>query len=114
MKKLCATSIVALLTSIGAVFPVQTAAAKLSKAECGAIWDRAGGVGGGSLTPAEVQPYVNSFSKVDANADGQLSSGEFMSACSKGLIHESASTGASEGTSGEAESHRSHAPKGQY
>jgi hypothetical protein len=109
MKKLCGTSIAALLATAGAIFPVHMATAanaKLSNAECSAIWGRADSAGSGSLTSAQAQPYVSNFSKVDANADGKLSSAEFMSGCKHGLVQDSASTGASEGSSG------SNAPKG--
>ncbi len=116
MKKLCAASIAALLATAGATFPVQMATAanaKLSNAECSAIWGRADSAGGGSLTSAQAQPYVSNFSKVDANADGQLSSAEFMSGCKKGLVHDTASTGASEGASGSSGEGHSNAPRGQ-
>jgi len=116
MKKLCATSIAALLATAGATFPVHMAMAanaKLSSAACSAIWDRADSGAHGSLTSAQAQPYVSNFSKVDANADGHLSSAEFMAGCQKGLVHDSASTGASEGASGNAAEPRSNAPKGE-
>jgi hypothetical protein len=87
--------------------------AKLSSAECSTLWGRADSAGSGSLTSAQAQPYVSNFSKVDANADGQLSSTEFMSGCKNGLIHDSASTGAGEGASGNMEETPSNAPKGE-
>jgi hypothetical protein len=113
MKKLCVTSMAALLATAGATFSVPSALAanaKLSKTECSAIWGRADSAGSGSLTSSQAQSYVSDFSKVDANADGQLSSAEFMSGCQKGLVHDSASTGAGEGASGSA-GEGSEAPK---
>ena len=115
MKKLCATSIAALLATAGATFPVHIASAanaKLSDAQCSSIWGRADSGGSGSLTSTQAQPYVSNFSKVDANADGQLSSAEFMAGCKNGLVHDSASTGASEGASGSSNA-PSNAPKGE-
>lgn len=103
MKKLCAMSMAALLASAGAGLAVDSALAanaKLSKAECTSLWGEADPGGAGSLTSAQAQSYVTDFSKVDANADGKLTSAEFMSGCKKGLVHSSASSGASEGTSG--------------
>ncbi len=103
MKKLCTASIAALLVAFGAPALVQTASAantKMSKADCQSLWGRADASGSGSLTGAQAQPYVTNFAKVDTNADGKLSSTEFLNGCQKGLVHDSASSGASEGASG--------------
>jgi len=103
MKKLCTLSIAALLVTSGAPVFAQTAPganAKLSKAECQTVWGRADASGSGSLSDAQAQGYVSDFAKVDANADGKLTGAEFMSGCKKGLIHDSASSGAGEGASG--------------
>lgn len=103
MKKLCTASIAALLVTSGTTLLAQSAAAanvKLSKAECESIWSRADAAGSGSLTSAQAQSYVSDFSKVDANADGKLTGAEFLSGCQKGFVHDSASTGASEGAAG--------------
>jgi hypothetical protein len=72
----------------------------MSKAECQSIWGRADAGAAGSISSAQAQSYVSDFDKVDANADGMLTSAEFLSGCQKGLVHDSASTGASEGSSG--------------
>lgn len=103
MKMLCTASIAALLVTFGAPALVQTASAanpKLSKADCQSLWGRA--ASSGSLSSAQAQPYVTNFAKVDSNADGKLSSSEFLAGCQRGLVHDSASSGASEGTSGAA------------
>lgn len=103
MKKLCALSIAALLATAGASLAVESAAAanaKLSKAECSSLWGRADSAGTGLLSSTQASSYVSDFSKVDANADGKLTSSEFLAGCKKGLIHDSASSGASEGASG--------------
>lgn len=103
MKKLCTAGIAALLvTSSGFAVAQQAPGAnvKLSKAECQGIWGRADSAGSGSLSNAQAQGYVTNFTAVDANADGKLSSAEFLSGCQKGLAHDSASSGAGEGTSG--------------
>lgn len=114
MKKLCAASIAALLATAGAPLAVETALAanaKLSKAECTTIWGRADSAGSGSLTSAQAQAYVSDFGKADANADGKLTSTEFMSGCQKGLVHDSASSGAGEGSSGSSSDGASGAPE---
>lgn len=103
MKKLCTVPIAALLVTSGATVLAQSAVAanvKLSKAQCESLWSRADAAGSGSLSSAQAQSYVSDFSKVDANADGQLSGAEFLSGCQKGFVHDSASTGASEGAAG--------------
>ena len=116
MKKLCAVSIAALLATAGASLAVESATAanaKLSKAECSSLWGRADSAGAGSLSSTQAGSYVSDFSKVDANADGQLSSAEFMAGCKSGLVHDSASTGDSEGASGSSREPHSNAPKGE-
>lgn len=103
MKKLCTASIAALLVTFGAPAFVQSASAanpKMSKADCQSLWGRADSSGAGSLSSAQAQPYVSNFAKVDANADGKLTSAEFLNGCQKGLVHDSASSGAGEGASG--------------
>lgn len=105
MKMLCSASIAALLVTFGAPALVQTASAanqKMSKADCQSLWGRADSSGSGSLSSAQAQPYVTNFAKVDSNADGKLFSSEFLAGCQKGLVHDSASSGASEGASGAA------------
>jgi hypothetical protein len=74
----------------------------MTKAECQSIWSKADIAQNDSLTSAQAAPYVTSFKAVDANGDGKLSSSEFLAGCEKGLAHDSASSGASSGTSGEA------------
>ncbi len=103
MKMLCTASIAALLVTFGAPASLQSASAadqKLSKADCQSLWGRADSSGSGSLSSAQAQPYVTNFAKVDANADGKLSGAEFLAGCQKGLVHDSAGSGASEGASG--------------
>lgn len=103
MKKLCTASIATLLVTSGATVFAQTAPAanvKLSKAECSNIWGRADAGASGSISSAQAQSYVSDFNKVDANADGKLTSAEFLAGCQKGRVHDSASSGAGEGASG--------------
>lgn len=74
---------------------------KVSKAECQAIWSKADSAQNDSLTSSQAAPYVTNFKSVDTNNDGKLSSSEFMSGCQRGLAHDTASSGAGAGTSGE-------------
>jgi hypothetical protein len=73
---------------------------KLSQADCQAVWKQADSQGTGSLSQANAQPYVSDFKSVAANADGSLSSAEWMKGCSAGHVKGGASTGAGAGTSG--------------
>jgi hypothetical protein len=101
MKKLCVTSIAALVAlSVAPVSLSSAYAAKLSSAECQTIWGRANPSNSPELSLAEVQTYVSHFDKVDLNKDGKLSSAEFMSGCKNGNVHDSAASGAGEGSSG--------------
>ncbi len=73
---------------------------KMTAAECQGIWQKADASKAGSLTSSQAQPYVSNFKAVDSNADGKLSSAEFLAGCDKGLVHGSGSTGSSSGASG--------------
>ena len=92
-----------ILAGAGAAFAqgAGESATKLSKADCQSIWSKADSAQNDSLTSAQAAPYVTNFKAADTNADGKLSSAEFMSGCQRGLAHDSASSGAGAGTSGE-------------
>jgi hypothetical protein len=49
---------------------------------------------------AQAQPYMTDFKQADANSDGQISSSEFMSACQRGMVRDTAATGGGTGTGG--------------
>lgn len=76
-----------------------TPAMKMSQAECQQVWGKIDASKSGSASQAQSQAYVTDFKQADTNADGRLSSTEFQSACDKGLVHSSASTGAGSGSS---------------
>jgi hypothetical protein len=103
MKKLCVASIAALLAISGAPLLATSASganAKLSSAECQNLWGRANAAGSPELSIAEVGSYVPDFDKVDLDKNGSISSAEFTTGCNKGYVHDSAASGASEGSSG--------------
>ena len=102
MKKLCTASMAALLTIGGgyAFAQTSTGGTQMSRADCQAIWGKADASGKGSLSATQAQSYVTDFKSVDANADGKLSSAEFLNGCQKGLVSDSASSGAGSGSSG--------------
>jgi hypothetical protein len=73
---------------------------QMTQAECQSLWSKAGGGAPGPLSQAKANAYVSNFGAVDTNKDGKLSNSEFMSACQRGLVHGTASSGASSGTAG--------------
>jgi hypothetical protein len=77
--------------------PAPSGAIKLSQAQCTSIWSKLDAGKSGSVAQAAAQPYVADFKAVDANNDGKLSQAEFTSACDKGMVHDTASTGTGSG-----------------
>jgi hypothetical protein len=71
----------------------KTAAEKMSQADCTAAWTKLDASKAGSVTQTQAQGVVTDFKAADANSDGKLSKAEFTSACEKGLVTASASSG---------------------
>jgi hypothetical protein len=84
---------------IGAPY-VANAATQLSQDQCEAVWNKADSAKAGSLTQDQAAPYIADFKSANASGSGMLTQDEFMAACGKGLVHDSASSGASTGSSG--------------
>lgn len=76
------------------------AAMQLSQDQCAAVWNKADSAKAGSLTQDQAAPYVADFKAANISATGTLTQDEFMAACAKGLVHDSAAAGSSSGTSG--------------
>jgi hypothetical protein len=76
------------------------AGAQLSQADCLAVWSKADAAGKGSLDATQAQAYVTDFTAADENGDGALSQIEFQNGCSKGLVADSAMSGAGAGAEG--------------
>ncbi len=77
-----------------------TGGMKMTQAECQALWKQADSAAAGSLSQTQAQSYASDFKGVDKDANGKLSSDEFLKGCEGGLIKSGASTGAGSGTSG--------------
>ena len=76
--------------------PPAAATAKMTQAQCDAVWMKADSTKIGSVSSAQAQTFVTDFKAADTNNDGKLTKAEFTAACTKGLVHEaSASTGSS-------------------
>jgi hypothetical protein len=79
---------------------------KLSASECTGLWQKATSNTAKDLTETQAKPYVTDFKAANTNGDMTIDQSEWMAACNKGLISNTASTGASSGTSGSAASDR--------
>ena len=77
--------------------PAPSGAIKLSAAQCTALWNKLDASKSGSVTQAAASSYVADFKSVDTNNDGKLSQAEFTAGCNKGLVHDTASSGAATG-----------------
>lgn len=72
----------------------------MSQAECQSLWSKVDAKRTGSVTEDQTKAYVSSFKAVDTNGDGKLSSSEFLAACQKGMVHDTATSGSSTGSTG--------------
>lgn len=97
MKRFVLTSL-ALVLSTG--LAMAETGKKLSQAECDSLWSQANPTGAATITEAQTQPYVSDFKAANPDNDGTLDAKEFRTACSKGLVGGTASSGASSGSSG--------------
>jgi hypothetical protein len=75
-------------------------ATKLSQSECTNLWQKANKGGAAGLTQAQAAPYVTDFKAANPDGDTTIDQNEWMSACNKGLVKSSSSSGAASGTSG--------------
>ena len=102
MKSILATG-AALLFSTGlALAQTSTtpgaAGQQMSQAQCESVWSKAATGGATSLTQDQARAYVTNFQQADTNSDSRMSREEFMSACQRGQVHDSATTGGGTGT----------------
>jgi hypothetical protein len=86
-------------------------ATKMSQAQCTSLWNKLDAAKSGSVSETASASYVTDFKSVDTNSDGKLSQAEFTAGCGKGLVHDTASTGAGSGASGSGASGSGTAPK---
>ena len=62
---------------------------KMTQAQCESLWNRADSSQTGSLTQAQAQAYVTDFKAANTSNSGRLTKSEFMTACGKGMVHNS-------------------------
>ena len=86
MKHAIVTAVLLLGTTVSLGTMASAQNAKLSTADCEAIWNGAR-PGGSDMTPELAKAYVDDFKAVDTNGDGRIESNEFYAACAKGLVH---------------------------
>jgi hypothetical protein len=78
--------------------PGATTGQQMSQAQCESVWNKAATGGATSLTREQAQAYVTNFEQADTAGDGRLSRDEFMSACQRGMVQDTATTGGGTGT----------------
>ena len=64
------------------------------------LWDKINASGAATIGASQAQGYVTNFKAADMDSDGTLTKTEFQAACAKGLVQDSASSGAAAGTEG--------------
>lgn len=73
---------------------------KMSQSECTNLWQQANPSNARGLTESQAKGYVSDFKKANPDGDATIDQTEWMSACNKGLITATSSSGASGGASG--------------
>jgi hypothetical protein len=75
--------------------------AVLDDAKCQAVWTKAAGAGGTSLSYDKAGPYITNLKLADPDNDKEVSKTEFTDACKKGLVQEQPSKPAATGGGGQ-------------
>jgi hypothetical protein len=78
-------------TSSGSSAVRGSSGAKMSQAECTQLWDRLDNSKSGSITQSQAQGVVTDFNSIGKN--GKLTRSQFMTACERGQVNASATTG---------------------
>ena len=84
----------------GLCFAAENAPMKMSQSECSNLWQQANPSNSKGLTESQARGYVADFKKANPDGDTTIDHTEWMSACQKGLITNTSSSGASGGASG--------------
>jgi hypothetical protein len=101
MRMLCTIVGLAVCCSMGgAAFAANNGAVKLSAAQCSTLWEKVNVAGAATIDASQAQGYVSKFKAADPDNDGTLTKTEFQAACARGLVQDSANTGAASGTTG--------------
>jgi len=106
MLRILGAGSVALLVAAAGTAYAQTStspsspALKMTQAECQSLWNRLDSAKSGTVTESQAAQHVSDFKSADTNSDGKLSQAEFQSACDKGQVRGSATTGPGSGTDG--------------
>jgi hypothetical protein len=74
--------------------------AQLSQSECTNLWQEANPTGAATLSQSQSAPYIADFKAANPDGDGSIDLNEWNSACQKGLVKSTSSSGASSGQSG--------------
>ena len=71
---------------------------EMTQAQCQAMWTKMDATKAGNLTEAQTSGSITDFKAADSNGDGKLSSAEFLAACQRGIVRDTATTGAGSGS----------------
>jgi hypothetical protein len=75
---------------------------QMSQSDCTSLWQQANSGNASGLTESQAGAYVTDFKAANPDGDSTIDQSEWMAACSKGLVKNSSSSGASTGSSGSA------------
>jgi len=101
MRMLCTIVGLAICCGMGgAALAASNGNVKLSAAQCSTLWEKVNASGAATIDASQAQGYVTNFKAADHDSDGTLTKTEFQAACAKGLVQDSANTGAASGTTG--------------
>ncbi len=78
-------------------------ATRVSEAECGSLW-REASPNGSPISESQAADYLTNFKAANPDGDTTIEQDEFSRACESGLVKSAASTGASTGEAGSANS----------
>ncbi len=102
-KKHLTAGAVALCSTFGFTslcLAAENAGMKMSQSECTNLWQQANPSNSKGLTASQAKGYVSNFKAANPDGDATIDQTEWMSACNKGLITNTSSSGASSGASG--------------
>ncbi|HEX2839848.1 hypothetical protein [Hyphomicrobium sp.] len=97
---LSVTAVGALAAEEGSVTIGKAQGVKVAHDQCQSLWEKANPAKKPRISAGQAQPFIADVKAANTNGDAAIDQNEFMAACDKGLIKQSASTGGSATTGG--------------